>query len=85
MLASQRAAVGNGMVDVDVEGHPASRETHCLHGQQHRLVVARTSRMQAEKKKKLQELRDKDAWIVKLLEASRHPRQQVKVGMQFPC
>jgi hypothetical protein len=45
--------------------------------------------MQAEKKKKLQELvkelRDKDARIVKLLEASRHSRQQVKVGMQFPC
>jgi hypothetical protein len=38
--------------------------------------------MQAKKKKKLQELRDKDARIVKLLEASRHPRQQ---GMQFPC
>jgi hypothetical protein len=45
--------------------------------------------MQAEKKKKLQELgeklRDKDARIVKLPKASRHPRQQVKAGMQFPC
>jgi hypothetical protein len=88
MLASQRAAVGNGMVHVDAEGHPASRETHCLHDQQRRLVVARMSSMQAEKKKKLQELgeelRDKDARIVKLLEASRHPRQQVKRDMQFP-
>jgi hypothetical protein len=57
------------MVHVDAEGHPASRETRCL---------------QAEKKKRLQELgeelRDKDARIVKLLEASRHPRQQVKAG-----
>jgi transcriptional regulator of heat shock response len=89
MLASQRAAVGNGIVHVDVEGHSASHETHCLHGQQRRLVVARTSRMQTEKKKKLQELgeelRDKDAWIVKLLEAGHRPRQQVKAGMQFPC
>jgi hypothetical protein len=88
MLASQRAAVGNSMVHVDAEGHPASRETHCLHGQQCRLVVVRTSTMQAEKKKRLQELgeelRNKDVWIVKLLEASRHPRQQVKAGMQFP-
>jgi hypothetical protein len=45
--------------------------------------------MRAEKKKMLQELgeelKDKDARIVKLLEASRHPRQQVKGGMQFPC
>jgi hypothetical protein len=45
--------------------------------------------MQAEKKKKLQEfskeLRDKDTRIVKLMEASRHPRQQVKAGMQFSC
>jgi hypothetical protein len=45
--------------------------------------------MQAEKKKKLQELgkelRDKDTRIVKLLETGRHSRQQVKVGMQFSC
>jgi hypothetical protein len=89
MLASQRVAVGNGMVHVDAEGHPTSHEMHCLHGQQRRLVVVRTSRMQAEKKKRLQELgeelKDMDARIVKLLEVSRHPRQQVKAGMQFPC
>jgi hypothetical protein len=45
--------------------------------------------MQAKKKKKLQELdeelKDKDARIVKLPKASRHPRQQVKADMQFPC
>jgi hypothetical protein len=46
-------AVGNGMVHVDAEGHPISRETHCLHGQQRRLVVVTTGRMQGEKKKKL--------------------------------
>jgi hypothetical protein len=78
MLASQRAAIGNDMVHVDAESHPTSLETHCLHGQQRRLVVARTSRMYAKKKKRLQELgeelRVKNAWIVKLLEASRRPR-----------
>ena len=36
MLASQRGAVGDGMVHAHLEGHPASCdcETRCLHGKQ---------------------------------------------------
>ena len=36
MLASQRGAVGDVVVHADPEGHPASRETRCLHAEQRR-------------------------------------------------
>ena len=41
MLASQRGADGDGVVHADHEGHPASRETRCLHSEQRRRQQAR--------------------------------------------